>query len=42
MFLIALYLQSQIERDGAKSLDLSNYPHIFMVLKYPTYSFVHV
>jgi hypothetical protein len=42
MLLIALCLQSQIETHGGKSLDLRNYPHIFMVLQYPTYSFVHV
>jgi hypothetical protein len=29
-------LLSQIETDGGKSLDLSNYPHIFMVCHYLT------
>jgi hypothetical protein len=37
------FLQGQIETDGGKSLDFSNYPYIFMVWDYlTTCSFVYI
>jgi hypothetical protein len=40
-FVFMPFLQSQIETDGGKSLDFSNYPYIFMVWDYLTCSFVY-
>lgn len=41
-FSLMPFLQSQIETDGGKSLDFSNYPYIFMVWDYHKYKYLFI